>query len=258
MLGKLLKHEWNATARKYGLFYLVLGVITLLAMVVHAIPADHVLFTIGEVSFLVLYILVLCGVIFCSTGMAVVRFYKNMVSDEGYLTFTLPAKVEQLVFSKFLVAVCWQITTMLLIVISALSVFVVGHIEWSMFCEGVAFVVEQSGMILPVFGVMVLISIMYQLLLYYLSVAVGQLFGNHKILASVIAYCVLSFGIELIMLVVMIAVCGIIGFVEVGEQMSSLSGMTTFYGISIGWMVVLGAIEYFVICYLFKKKLNLG
>lgn len=258
MLGKLLKHEWNATARKYGLFYLVLGVITLLAMIVHAIPAEHILFTIGEVSFLILYILVLCGVVFCSTGMAVVRFYKNMVSDEGYLTFTLPAKVEQLVFSKLLVAVCWQITTMLLIVISALSVFVVGHIEWSMFCEGVAFVVEQSGMILPVFGIMLLISFMYQMLLYYLSIAVGQLFGNHKILASVIAYCVLSFGIELIMLVIMIAVGATMGFAEMTEQMSSLSGMTIFYGISIGWMVVLGVAEYFVVCYLLKKKLNLG
>lgn len=258
MLGKLLKHEWNATARKYGLFYLVLGIITILAIIVHALPVDHVLFTIGEVSFLVLYILVLCGVFFCSTGMAVVRFYKNMVSDEGYLTFTLPAKVEQLVFSKFLVAVCWQITTMLLVVLSLLSVFVIGHIEWSVFCEGVAFVTDEMGVILPVFGIMMLVSFMYQMLLYYLSIAVGQLFGNHKILASVIAYCALSFGIELIMMVVIIAVCGVIGFVEVSEQMSSLSGMTTFYGISIGWMAVLGAIEYFVICHLLKKKLNLN
>lgn len=258
MLGKLLKHEWNATARKYGLFYLVLGVITILAIIVHALPVDHVLFTIGEVSFLILYILVLCGVFFCSTGMAVVRFYKNMVSDEGYLTFTLPAKVEQLVFSKFLVAVCWQIVTMLLVALSLLSVFVVGHIEWSMFCEGAAFVMEESGMILPVFGIMMLVSFMYQILLYYLSIAVGQLFGNHKILASVIAYCALSFGIELIMMVIILAVCGAIGFIEVSQQMSSLSGMTTFYGISIGWMVVLGAIEYFVICHLLKKKLNLG
>ena len=128
-------------------------IITILAIIVHALPVDHVLFTIGEVSFLVLYILVLCGVFFCSTGMAVVRFYKNMVSDEGYLTFTLPAKVEQLVLSKFLVAVCWQITTMLLVALSLLSVFVVGHIEWSMFREGVSFVMKETGMILPVFGI---------------------------------------------------------------------------------------------------------
>ena len=127
-----------------------------------------------------------------------------------------------------------------------------------MFWEGVSFVMKETGMILPVFGIMLLVSIMYQLLLYYLSIAVGQLFGNHKILASVIAYCALSFGIELIMMVVIIAVCGVIGFVEVSEQMNSLSGMTTFYGISIGWMAVFGAIEYFVICHLLKKKLNLN
>ena len=258
MLGKLLKHEWNATARRYGLFYLVLGIITILAIVVHAIPVDHFLFTIGEVSFLILYILVLCGVVFCSTGMAVVRFYKNMVSDEGYLTFTLPAKVEQLVFSKFLVAAGWQIITIVLITLSLLSVFVVGHVEWSAFCEGMSFVMDEMGVILPVFGCMLLVSTMYQLLLYYLSIAVGQLFGNYKILASVIAYCVLSFGIELILILIILAVCGVIGFVEFGQQMSSFSGMATFYGISIGWMAVFGIVEYLVICYLLKKKLNLN
>ena len=94
MLGKLLKHEWIATARKYGLFYLVLGIVTLITAVMHALPKEHLFFTVADIALIVIYILALICVFFCSTGMAVVRFYKNLVSDEGYLTFTLPVKVE--------------------------------------------------------------------------------------------------------------------------------------------------------------------
>lgn len=257
MLGKLLKHEWIATARRYGLFYLVLGAVTVLAIILHAIPVDNVFYTMGEVAFLVLYVLTLCGVIFCSTGMAVVRFYKNMVSDEGYLTFTLPAKVEQLVFCKFLVAGIWQVVTMLLVGLSLISVFVVGHVEWEMFAEVVGFIFEEAGIMVPVFCLMLVVSVIYQLLLYYLSIAIGQLFGNYKILASVIAYCALSFGIELLMVLLIFGIFAGIGFLEIGEYMVSGNGMAIFYAISMAWMVIFGGIEYFVTCRLLKKKLNL-
>lgn len=257
MLGKLLKHEWRATARRYGLFYLILAAMTLFAVIIHAIPVKNVFYTMGETAFLVLYIFVLCGVAFCSTGMAVVRFYKNMVSDEGYLTFTLPAKVEQLVLTKFIVAFLWQMLTVVLIVLSLLTVFVVGHVEWSAFSEVISFILEETGAMLPILGVTMLISMMYQMLMFYLSIAIGQIFGHYKILASVIAYCVIGFGLELIMMIIILAICGIIGFVEVGEFIMNMSNMNAFYLISIAWSAVLAVIAYFVTCRLLKRKLNL-
>lgn len=257
MLGKLLKHEWIATARRYGLFYLVLAAVTLLAIIVHAIPVDNMFYTMGEVAFLVLYVLTLCGVFFCSTGMAVVRFYKNMVSDEGYLTFTLPAKVEQLVLAKFLVAAIWQMVTMVLVTLSLICVFVVGHVEWKAFSDGIGFVFDEAGIMVPTFCLMLVISSIYQLLLYYLSIAIGQLFGNYKILASVIAYCALSFGIELIMVLLIFAIFAGVGFLEMSRYLSSQEGLSIFYVISMVWMIAFGAVEYFVTCHLLKKKLNL-
>ena len=258
MLGKLLKHEWIATSRRYLLFYVVLAAMTVLAAIIHAIPVDNILFNIGEFAFLTLYVISLIGVIFCSTGMAVVRFYKNMVSDEGYLTFTLPAKVGQLVFSKFLVAMCCQVLSVLLVTLSLICVYVLGHIGWSELMKGVSFIFESADTLLPVFCFMILISMMYQMLLYYLSIAIGQLFHSHKILAAVIAYCVLAFAFEIIMVVIMFGVCGVVGFEEVVVQMSTTKGMTVFYLISTVWIAVMGAAEYFVICYLLKKKLNLN
>ncbi len=258
MLGKLLKHEWIATVRRYGLFYLVLCAVTMLAVIVHTIPVENVFYKMGEGAFLVLYVLTLCGVIFCSTGMAVVRFYKNMVSDEGYLTFTLPAKVEHLVLAKLIVAVLWQILTIALSMLSLYCVFVAGHVEWSTVTGVVSLITEEMGLVLPVFFVMMLFSIIYQTLLYYLCIAIGQLFGNYKIIASVIAYCAIAFGLEVIVVLILVMIGGLMGFAEVGNLFVSLTDMTTIYIISILWMALLAAIGYFVTCRLLKKKLNLN
>lgn len=257
MLGKLLKHEWKATARRYGLFYLILASITLFTAIIHAIPVDNIFYTMGESSLIVLYIISLCGVIFCSTGMAIVRFYKNMVSDEGYLTFTLPVKVEQLVFVKFLVAYIWQLVTVVLCVLSLFSVFVVGHIPLGEFFDGIAYLTDMFGKLLPVFIGVMLISMMYQLMIYYLSIAIGQRFGTYKILASIIAYCALSFAIELVLMLIILGIFGAVGFMKMAESMYTMDGMTGFYLMMGGLSAIVGISAYFVTCHQLKKKLNL-
>lgn len=258
MLGKLLKHEWIATVRRYGLFYMVLAAATLLAAVIHALPIDNFAFTFFEGTILVLYVISVIGVVFCSTAMAVIRFYKNTVSDEGYLTFTLPVKVEAMVFSKFLVASIWQIVTVALSALSLFLVFVPGHIEMKEVTNIISLLSEEFGTLFPVFFVMIFFSMMYQLLMYYLSVAVGQLFGTYKIVGAVVAYCIISFALEMVMTVIILVVFAIIGFDKMDAIMSTMDGMTKFYLISIGWTIALGIGEYFGVCYLLKKKLNLA
>ena len=260
MLGTLLKHEWRATIRRYALFYLVLGAMTLFAAVIHAIPVDNFFFNTAEGAVLLLYVITVIGVMFCSVGMAVVRFYKNMVSDEGYLTFTLPAKVEELVLAKFLVAGLWQIITVILCILSLFLVFVPGHIEIKEIFDGISYFTDQVGTLLPVFLAVLLCSMIYQLLLYYLSIAVGQLFGTYKILASVIAYCAISFVVEIAVLVILLGVFAFVGFDEVNVFMNSMPGtemVTKIYFFSMAWTIALGVVEYFVTCHLLKKKLNL-
>lgn len=257
MLGKLLKHEWKATARWYGLFYLILASITLFTAIIHGIPVDNIFYSMGETSIIVIYVVSLFGVIFCSTGMAIVRFYKNMVSDEGYLTHTLPVKVEQLVFVKFLVAYVWQLVTVILCVLSLFCVFLLGHVEFGELFDGLSYLTDMGGKMIPVFIVMMLVSMMYQLMIYYLSIAIGQRFGNYKILASIIAYCALSFVIELVLMFIVLAVFGVVGFMEMAESMYTVDGMAGFYLMTTGFSALMGIVAYFVTCYQLKKKLNL-
>lgn len=51
-----------------------------------------------------------------------VRFYKNTVSDEGYLTFTLPVKSNEIIFSKLVSGLIW---TAVITIASVLGILVV-------------------------------------------------------------------------------------------------------------------------------------
>jgi len=258
MLGKLLKHEWKATAGRYGLFYLVLAAMTLIAAVFHALPVENAIFKFFEGTILVLYVLAVVGVVFCSTALGVIRFYKSVVSDEGYLTFTLPVKVEALVFSKFLVAITWQLVTVALSAASLFLVFIPGHIEMDVVSDVISGLTDQFGKMVPVFFVMLFFSMMHQMLMYYLSLSIGQLFNTYKIVGAVVAYCAIYFVMEMVVMVVMLLIFLIIGFDKVDSLLSTMDGMANFYLISTGWTVVVAIAEYFGVCYLLKKKLNLN
>ena len=52
------------------------------------------------------------------------RFYKNLMTDEGYLMFTLPVTTGQLIWSKMIVSAVWLLATAAMDVLSMfISVF---------------------------------------------------------------------------------------------------------------------------------------
>ena len=104
MFGKLWKYEWMAMMRKMCPVYgavLVISLVNGLGIFSHtALPAD---FLEGLLALLYVVALVVLCVI---TVLAVIeRFYDGLFKQEGYLMFTLPVKVRQIVASKACVAV---------------------------------------------------------------------------------------------------------------------------------------------------------
>ncbi|MBQ9766698.1 MAG: hypothetical protein IJW37_01155 [Lachnospiraceae bacterium] len=258
MLKKLLKHEWIATARRYVLFYLVLAAVTLFTALVRMIDIDSIIISGIQGLLTGAYVITVFGVLFCSIGLAVVRFYKNMVTDEGYLTFTLPAKVEQLVGAKLIVALVWQAITIAAILLSLGCVFVFGKMGPEQISELIRMFEAESGIRFPVFAAVMAVCLVYQLLLYYLAVAVGQLFPGNKIVGSVIGYLVLSFVIEIAMVVCILCAGCVIGFAELDSFMQIQGNMTAFMFALASLMVIIAVAEYFLTCNLLKIKLNLA
>jgi len=257
MLKQLLKHEWIATARKYSLFYIVLAAVTLFTGLVSLIESENVVLTTMKGLIIGVYVITLVGMWFCSIGYAVVRFYKNMVSGEGYLTFTLPVTVPQLLISKLLVAFVWQLVTIAAILISVLGLLGI-HGHWDM----IGTVVEQvldTYKSLPVAVIfMFLGSMLYQLMVYYCSIAIGQTFTGNKIAGSIIGYVILYVSTEVIMLGGVFAIGLIVGIDDINAYANSVDGMPMLFGVTGALMAVFAGIVFYITNRIFTKKLNLN
>ena len=92
MLKKLTKHELYATGR---IFLPIYAIMLLLSLI------NRVLFGIDNISrplntlrgFMVAaYVISIIATLVVTFVIMILRFYRNLMSDEGYLMFTLPVK----------------------------------------------------------------------------------------------------------------------------------------------------------------------
>ncbi len=93
------------------------------------------------------FLLGLTGAAILSMILIFIRYYKNLFTDEGYLTFTLPVSRKKIIGAKTLNAMIWYAATdmvavgglIIILVMCALSVFIkFGSIEWlTSFIQGI-------------------------------------------------------------------------------------------------------------------------
>lgn len=109
MLSKLLKHEFRDTARIIPFFYLI--VLILSGLVFSSRQLEISWF---RATFSVLLILFGIATVIITFALVVMRFYRNLYSNEGYLMFTLPVKPGLLLASKLITAYIWVIVSYLI------------------------------------------------------------------------------------------------------------------------------------------------
>ena len=124
MLGKLMKHEFKATAKLFlPLLTAVLAllggfqVIFLLVKWLMGNNDSHPLVTVLFALFAVLAALALIALLAVIVIVAIQRFYKNLLGDEGYLMFTLPATPGQQILSKLLVSLAWSLAGIVVVIL---------------------------------------------------------------------------------------------------------------------------------------------
>lgn len=197
MVKKLFKHEFIYYFRSFGLFLpivLLMGIVTRITI---AFGNDSVASEMATTSSTLMLSVSCFALIMFSMVAGVVRFYKNMYSAEGYLTFTLPVTNAQHIFVKLVTAIACificGVTVALAVFISSpiesLYDFVDGFHDVSGYLLGdigfgnsIAFVIE--GLILAV------LYAAYGLLLSYACITVGQTAKKHRILKAIGAYYV--------------------------------------------------------------------
>ncbi len=260
MLGKLMKHEMKAVARLLMPIYMVLIVFTIAARIVVSLHFEGV-FEIIPGTVIGLYILSLIAISVVSSVIIIIRFYKNMVTDEGYLMFTLPVKPYQLINSKLIVSLFWTLLSVVTILLS-IGIVIASPENLASFRDGFADVMREirnelglaSTTLLWIEAILMgFIGTINGILCFYACIAVGQLFNGHKVLGSFVAYIVYTVVMQVVSVVIMIFAGNV--FTDYFTDVTAITSII-FPAFIVFW-IILSAVFYIVANYIFNKKLNL-
>ena len=120
MLAKLFKHEFIDLFKKTILFFSVVIGLSLLVFLFGELGETMPFFGVIKSLMFVGYIFAVIGIILYSVFYPIVRYYKSMLSDEGYLTHTLPVNTNLLLFTKLVTAFLLFISTIIIALLSLL------------------------------------------------------------------------------------------------------------------------------------------
>lgn len=263
MLGKMIKHEFIATGRSFLPMYIFMIVLTPIFSLIMRLGdnADGSLVFLNLLSGLSIFgfVVMMVGIYMASTILIIVRFYRTTATSEAYLTFTLPVSAHQIILSKLLVAVIWQIVSGILMVSCVLVMtFLIGVWTPATFFEGLGNYLPMIFKEIP-HSYLVLLPIMFLVgafsgtLQYYCSISIGQLFRDHRVIGSIGVYLALSTIVQIISFVAIIPLA-FLAPDSAGEYNSSYE--TLVFTLSILLNLVLGVGYYIATSFIMKKHLN--
>lgn len=205
MLIKLLKYEYRATAKLLLPLYLgVLFVIMLNAILLrisHGIPAlaGSSLYSTITIILGIISLLGFWATLVISFISGVQRFY-GLLGTRGYLMFSLPVTVDQLIASKLICSVSWFIAALLL-----------GNVFFRMLAMSVpddqviTSLTAESWPIVVFLCIDLLIMLCAAFLYFYFCIALGGQWPQNRLLATVVCYFVLSFVVQIAAVLSMVA-----------------------------------------------------
>lgn len=203
-----------------------------------------------------------------------VRYYRNFISDEGYLTFTLPVTPAQLLKSKLLSGFLWQLIAT---VVFILNIGIILASMMPMLLEESGMTLSQffgdffaafgeTGMVAEIIGLiatmLIFTSVMVMLNLCILFLALtlgGVLAQKHKAIAGIGLYIALNTAVGFIIQICYMIFMPIMIIATEGAQSVTLPliAVIVFLLVCSVLMAVISYILYRVIRYLLTHKLNL-
>jgi hypothetical protein len=260
MLGKLIKHEFNATGRIFLPIYCILLILSLVNRVLISIDIASKPLRVLRGFSIAAYTLTILATLVVTFVIMIIRFYKNLMSDEGYLMFTLPTKPSMLIVSKFIVSLIWIATGFIAVCCSLL--LMLGTSENMVLLRdfiNLAFRELKTSfggrftLLIAELLIMTILSIIQQIMLIYVSIAIGHLFSGHKLLGSFISYIGISTVIQIFAVTILIIWAHI-----AGTSIDALEALPQqVFPFSIIFLVVCSSLFYCVTNYIFNRKLNL-
>lgn len=267
MLNKLLKYDFKATSKYFlpmsifVLLYSCLGTI-LFRINGNVKFSGNGLINILTVLAIVAFFIMIIGYMIVTQGIIVVNFYKNMVTDTGYLTHTLPVSKLSLLLSKLISGTALVLFSY---IVSGVSTLIMFHVpgflmkykpsisELYKLTDGKSLFPSLLSIILS-FSFAIVAGTIYSLCMYFMCIALGQLLNRHKIIGSFVAYFVIQFITQIISTILTFLGSGTLNILDESIILNSMSGIIA--GISV-FALILSAGMFTITHYIFTHKLNL-
>ena len=262
MLGKLLKYEFRATGR---LFLPLYGALVIFALINALLLSFREIPQLPAVLAMLVYILLAIAVFVVTFIVMIQRFYKNLLSDEGYLMFTLPVKAWCHILCKLIVSTVWLIVS---IAITLFTIFIMmfnanlfrATVElWNIvMADLLPYLGPREYLMIAEFLATMFISIIGSILAIYTAISLGHLFRRHRILAAFGAYIVLSI-VESLLSEIIYGVFGTFTMLE-SDAAITMQGAWVFHQIMFPGLVVtiISIIACFIVTnFILSHKLNL-
>ena len=264
MLNKLIKRDIRAMSKLMlpllGLIlleFLLLG--TILGIFVRNNSMESIVYILGALGSGVL----IMGIIGCNTALQIlifVRYYKNFFTDEGYLSFTLPATSTQHLCSKAITAIIWTVaitfSNIIALFLAGLLFTVISKVDVMPFFEQLSVFFNQffseyfSNLEISAVGVIILSVVttclkgLSSLFMMYFVITVGGLSRNNGLIKGI--------GIYILFNMLASVINGILN--NVSEIMPTMLEVVPY-----AFTYLLGAVLFFCLTkYLLDKKLNLN
>lgn len=245
MLKKLLKHEFIFLVKDFMRIYIIYGAVVLILKLLITVSGSQ---RIGSALFILTTMIATIYYIFTfvlallTVSHNVRRFRKNLFSQEGYLTHTLPVTPAQHVIAKVIGGLSNFILSFLAIFLGAeILLLGIGEIELLRGIKELLDELHKYGLLLPLF-LMFAAGFLAMLLFCYLITSVSSMVGGSKWLGALLA-------IGIIFAYIFISVALTVSFADHTVK-SYLYTHAAFYAIC-------AAAEFGIVIYIIKNKLNL-
>lgn len=278
MLGRLFKYELKATSKVLVPIYIAFIAITIISRVSIDLQVDE-----GSlwsfINGMGLFVFIISAIaMFVATAIVIIwRFYRNASSDEGYLLFTLPVKVDYIIISEFLCALIWGF---LMSVFAVLGIFLMifnrnvddNIINFSYFGNILSSLTADGIKAIFYLFLDILISTFQEIMSIYCAISLASLFNKHRLIFSATFYIGLLIVVNAFAILIMNIVEKIFpsGVYNAYSEDISFSDIVTSWNTDVApiinsvvsivdwvFLLVVISIEYIIIRKILSKNLNI-
>lgn len=212
MVKKLFKYEIFYYVKRLLPFYIVMLSVAAFTRFIEIFERDALVFDIVYTSSIIAYVVALVAGIAAPFILAIMRFYKNLYTAEGYLSFTLPVTPTQHIFVKTATAMLFDMVSFALAIISFVIVSL-GDLGYEI-SEAIKYLFRiyferlkvHGGFYIAEVVLFIFVGSILSLFVFYTCITIGQLAKKNRVAAAVGVYFGLYFIEQIIGTIFVIAV----------------------------------------------------